>query len=142
MLRKFLNRKRDLEREKEEKNDILLPVVIEEDIFSGRNLIVEKLLKVAIVILGILLFRQYMINQDLQNQIDFNRRINIAVEVKKEIIYYKQIFSFYELDEMNDEITYFEERINLSVNLESLLKTCSDYYDWKICSGLEATHFI
>ena len=32
---------RDLEREKEEKNDILLPVVIEEDIFSGRNLIVE-----------------------------------------------------------------------------------------------------
>lgn len=35
-----------------------------------------------------------------------------------------------------------EERINLSVNLESLLETCSDYYDWKICSGLEATHFI
>lgn len=138
MLRKFLNRKR-----KRGKNDILLPAVIEEGVnFSTRNLIVEKLLKVAIVILGILLFRQYMINQDLQNQIDFNRGINIAVEVKKEIIYYKQIFSFYELDEMNNEITYFEERINLSVNLESLLETCSDYYDWKICSGLEATHFI
>ena len=94
MLRKFLNRKRDLEREKEEKNDILLPVVIEEDIFSGRNLIVEKLLKVAIVILGILLFRQYMINQDLQNQIDFNRGINIAVEVKKKLYIINKFFLF------------------------------------------------
>lgn len=140
MLRKFLNKKKYFEREKEDEKEFLLPDVIEdeeESEFSIIDLINEKVFRLVVVILGILFLRQYLITQDLQAQIDFNKGVNLAADVKEEISDYKQIFSFYKLDEMIDEIDYYEKKIGASTTLEELQEICTDYYNWKVYRGLE-----
>ena len=136
MLRNFLNNMRG-EKNIESAGEKLLPAVQKQTKKCNAEIIFKIFMVSAYVILIILIIIQHNKYEELKEKNEFNRAINIVINTEEEMLQYRTLFYYYNLNGMGEEIGFYRQRLSMVTSVEELEEVINDYYNWKIMRGLE-----